>query len=90
MILKKKRFEIFNCGYGYGFSVKEILHKFNYISKKKIKYKIGERRKSDIIISIANPNKLIKLTKWRPKYNSLVHVLKSSLNWYKKNVNNKN
>ena len=90
LILKKKRFEIFNCGYGYGFSVKEILHKFNNISKKKIKYKIGERRKSDIIISIANPNKLIKLTKWRPKYNSLVHVLKSSLNWYKKNVNNKN
>ena len=87
LILKKKMFKIFNCGYGYGFSVKEILEKFNLILNNKIKYTIGKRRTSDIVISIANPNKLIKATKWKPKYNNLTYLLKSSFNWYKKNIN---
>ena len=85
-IIKKKIFKIFNCGYGYGFSVKEIFQKFNSITKNKISYKIGKRRKSDIVISISNPNKLIKYTQWKPKQNNLTHVLKSSLNWYKKSM----
>ena len=85
-IIKKKIFKIFNCGYGYGFSVKEIFQKFNSITKNKISYKIGKRRKSDIVISISNPNKLIKYTQWKPKQNNLSHVLKSSLNWYKKSM----
>ena len=79
-------FKILNCGYGYGFSVKEILKKFNLISKNKVNYKIGKRRKSDIVISISNPKKLIKLTNWKPKYNDLSYLLKSSLDWYKKNI----
>ena len=84
-IIKKKIFKIFNCGYGHGFSVKEILKKFNSISKDKIEFKIGKRRKSDIVISIANP-KINKIFRWKPKYNNLAYVLKSSLNWYKKSV----
>ena len=85
-IIKKKIFKIFNCGYGYGFSVKEIFQKFNSITKNKISYKIGKRRKSDIVISISNPDKLIKYTQWKPKQNNLTHVLKSSLSWYKKSM----
>ena len=86
LIIKKRVFKIFNCGYGYGFSVKEIFQKFNSITKNKINYKVGKRRKSDIVISISNPNKLIRYTKWKPRFNNLTHVLKSSLNWYKKSI----
>ena len=87
LILKKKMFKIFNCGYGNGFSVKEILQKFILISKNKINFKIGKRRNSDIVISIANSQKLVREIKWKPKYNNLNYLLKSSLNWYKKNIN---
>ena len=83
-VLNKKIFKIFNCGYGNGFSVMEILKKFNAISNRKIKFKIGKRRDSDIIISIADPKELVKFTKWKPKYNNLSLIVKSSLNWYKK------
>ena len=86
LIQKKKIFKIFNCGYGNGFSVNQILRKFNFLLKNKINYKIGKRRNSDIIISIANPNKLIKETNWRPKFNNLDYILKSSLSWYRKNI----
>mgnify|MGYP001185138476 CR=1 FL=1 len=86
LIQKKKMFKVFNCGYGHGFSVNQILKKFNSLLKNKIDYKIGKRRNSDIVISIANPNKLIKYTNWRPKFNNLNYILKSSLSWYRKNT----
>ena len=86
-LLKKKMFKVFNCGYGYGFSVKQILEKFNSISKNRINFKIGKRRPNDIIISISNPQKLFKFIRWQPKKNKLSHVVKSSLNWYKKMSN---
>jgi len=84
LLLKNRIFEIFNCGYGHGFSVKQILNRFSYISKKKMKFKIGKRRPKDIIVSVANPKRLIKFIKWKPKYNNLSHIVKSSLKWYKK------
>tara|TARA_Y100000768_G_C23924833_1_gene656931 strand:- start:27 stop:989 length:963 start_codon:yes stop_codon:yes gene_type:complete len=86
LILRKKLFKIFNCGYGNGFSVKQILKKFNKLLNKKIDFKIGKRRTSDIVISIANSDKLIRETDWRPKYNNLTYILKSSLGWYKENI----
>ena len=85
-VLNKKIFKIFNCGYGNGFSVMEILKKFNSLSNRKIKFKIGKRRDSDIIISIADPKELVKFTKWKPKFNNLSLIIKSSLNWYKKKI----
>ena len=86
LVLKKKIFKIFNCGYGEGFSVKQILDTFNKMSKKKIKYKVGKRRVSDIVVSIANPKKLKHLTGWKPKFDNLEQIVKSSLKWYKKNI----
>ena len=87
LLLKNKIFKIFNCGYGHGFSIKQILKRFSYISKKKVKFKIGKRRPKDIIVSVANPKRLIKFTKWKPRYNNLSHIVKSSLKWYKKMSN---
>ena len=82
--MKKKVFKILNCGYGQGFSIKEILTTFNSILKKDIEYRVGKERPKDIKISISNPNKLIKTIKWKPKYNNLSDLLNSSLKWYKK------
>ena len=47
-------------------------------------YKVGKRRPADIVISIANPKKLIKFTNWKAEHSNLTHIVKSSLNWYKK------
>ena len=84
VLFKNRTFKILNCGYGYGFSVKQILDQFSLVSKKKVKFKIGKRRPKDIIISIANNKRLTNFIRWKPKYNNLSHVVKSSLKWYKK------
>ncbi len=84
LIKRNKIFYTLNCGYGVGFSVLDIFNKFVKISKKKIHYKVTKRRKKDIAFSVANPMKLRKLINWKPKYQSLDKLIKSSLDWYKK------
>ena len=82
--LNKSFYEVYNCGYGKGFSVLEIVNAFEKIIKKKIDYKIGKRREGDAKIAVANVEKLFKEFNWKPKRNDLEIILRSSLNWEKK------
>ncbi len=82
--LKCESSEIFNCGYGYGFSVKEVINTVKKVSGVDFKTEIVDKRAGDPAILIANSDKLQKLTNWRPKYNSLELICKSALEWEKK------
>jgi len=86
-LLKKNKSQIFNCGYGYGFTVKEVVDTFNKISKNKINYIYRDRRAGDVGVLISNSNKIKKILKWKSKYESLKEILKSHLQWEKK-INN--
>lgn len=83
-LMKNNEFNIFNCGYGEGFSVKEVLTKYNEILNNKIKFKVGPRRPGDSKLVVANPNKFIKTMSWKPKYNNLKYILKTAYEWEKK------
>ena len=83
-LLKNNESNIFNCGYGKGYSVLQVVRTFNKINNKKIKIKYGNRRKGDIYKLVAKTNKIKKKLKWLPKYNSLKKILISSLKWEKK------
>ena len=76
--------DIFNCGYGSGFSVLEVTIEMEKILNKKLNIKIGKRREGDIPYSVASSAKFKKKFNWMPKYNDLNDILKSSLNWEKK------
>lgn len=84
LLVKKNIFQKLNCGYGFGVSVLQILKEFIKVSKKKINYRFIKKRKGDIVYSVADPSKLKKFIKWKPKNHSLNQLVKSSLNWYKK------
>ena len=81
---KNNKSKILNCGYGKGYSILEVVNSMNSISKKKIKIIFGKRRKNDIEISISNTKKFQKYIKWKPKYNDLKYILRSSYEWEKK------
>ena len=83
-LLKYNKSNVFNCGYGKGYSVLQVIREFNKINKKKIKIKFGNRRKGDIYKLVAKVNKIKQNLKWYPKYNSLKKILLSSLEWEKK------
>lgn len=78
-------FKIYNVGTGIGTSVLELIHLFENVNKIKLNYKIGERRKGDVITAYANTSKIKEELNWSTKY-SLENALKSALNW-EKNIN---
>ena len=76
--------KILNCGYGKGISVKSVAKEFSKFTKKGLKIIEAPRRKGDLIKIIASTKNLNKFIKWKPKYNSLKIMVKSSILWEKK------
>ena len=83
-LVNKKHSNIFNCGYGRGFSVKNVVSTFNKILGYQINAQIGKRRPGDCKKIIANNQKFKKYFNWKPKYNNLDIIIKTALNWEKK------
>ena len=83
-LIKKNKSKIFNCGYGIGTSVKEVVKVLNKILSDQISTKIGKRRSGDSKKVVANTTKFYKYFSWKPKYNNLKFILNTSLNWEKK------
>lgn len=83
-IKNKNKSLIINCGYGKGYTVMEVIKNYEKIIKKKIIIKNVKRRMGDIPISFAKTSLLKKLLKWRPRFNNLTLIIKSSLEWQKK------
>jgi len=83
-LFKNNQSDIFNCGYGKGFSVKEVIETYNKFLEKKIKYKIGPKRPGDSKLVVANPDKFNKTLNWQPKFDNLEYILKTAYEWEKK------
>ena len=76
--------KILNCGYNRGISVLEVAKAFKKQSSKKVEILISKRRKGDLVKIIASNNMLKKFIKWKPKFNNLNTIVKSCINWEKK------
>ena len=76
--------KILNCGYNKGISVLEVAKEFKNQSSKKVEILISKRRKGDLVKIIASNKKLKKFIKWKPKFNNLNKIVKSCINWEKR------
>jgi len=74
---------VLNCGYGKGYSVKQIVDIFKKI-KKGVDVQYQKRRPGDIAQVYANTKKFKKILKWRPKYNNIKLIIHSAIKWEKK------
>ena len=87
LVLKKisssKKSLILNCGYGKGYSVKEIVEIFKKI-KKGVIVKYKKKRIGDVAQIYSDNSKLKKILKWKPKFNNIQTILKSAIKWEKK------
>ena len=86
-LLKNKKINnkplIVNCGYGKGYSVKEVVDIFKSI-KKNVVVSYKRRRRGDIDQIFANTQKLKKILNWKPKFNNIKEIILSSIKWEKK------
>lgn len=78
LINNKKHENIYNVGYGYGYSVLEIVNAAKEVLNKNIKYKICERRPGDPPILIADSSKIQKDLNWHPKNNNIHEIISSA------------
>ena len=83
-LLKNLESNLFNCGYGNGFSVLDVVNATNSIYQNKIIYKFSNRREGDVEKLIADTSKISKYIKWQPKYNDLKEIINSSIKWEEK------
>ena len=88
-LLKTKSSHIFNCGYGKGYSVMEVVKAFSKILNKEIKHKFGPRREGDSQMIVANVDKFDEYFSWKPKFNNLEQIIKTAFEWEKKLNNTK-
>ena len=86
-LVSKQESNIINCGYGKGFSVKDVLKIVNQVNDKPISIKNGDRRAGDPSMLVSNVSKLHSLFDWQPKYNDLSFIIKTSIDWEKKLLN---
>ena len=76
-----KKSEVFNVGYGVGFSVKEVINIIKEVSGIDFKVIAGKRREGDPANLVSNNEKILKNTSWKPKYNDLRLIAKSAYLW---------
>lgn len=76
--------QILNCGYGHGFSVKEVLAVVKEISGVNIKVIESPRRPGDPASLTSKAELIRKVTGWTPKHDDLKLIVKTALEWEKK------
>ena len=83
-LLDKNQSNIFNCGYGKGYSVLEVINAANKITSNKIKFEYDKRRPGDAEKLVSNVNKLHQNINWKPKFDDLDFIIQTAINWEKK------
>ncbi len=83
-LLENLESNLFNCGYGNGFSVLDVINTANKLYQNKIDYKFSDRRNGDVEKLIAETSKIMKYINWKPKYNDLNKIISSSVKWEEK------
>jgi len=76
--------EVLNCGYGHGFSVKEVLARVIEVTGIKIKIDESPRRPGDPASLTAKADRIQNVIGWKPKYDDLNLIIKSAYEWEKK------
>lgn len=70
-----------NCGYGHGFSVREVIDTLNAQLDTPVRVEETDRRAGDPPSLIADTSKIHELMSWQPEYDDLHEIIRSALNW---------
>jgi UDP-glucose 4-epimerase len=73
-----------NCGYGRGYSVREVLDVVNRVSDRPIDVRSDVRRPSDPAELVADPSQIRDLFGWHPQNDDIELIVSSALQWERK------
>jgi UDP-glucose 4-epimerase len=73
-----------NCGYGHGYSVREVLSSVEKVAGLKLNIREEARRAGDPPALIAKADKVRKILGWTPKLDDIDLIVRTSLDWEKR------
>lgn len=73
--------EIFNCGYGRGYSVLEVIETVRKVSGKPLDARLVGRRPGDPAAIVASNDKIRKTLGWQPQLDDLEKIVSHALAW---------
>lgn len=82
--LQHPQFEVFNCGYGHGYSVQEVVTAMKKVSGVDFVVKQGPRREGDPTEVVADVSKMTRVLGWKARYDDLEVICRSAYEWEKK------
>jgi UDP-glucose 4-epimerase len=72
---------VFNCGYGRGFSVREVIAAVERASNRRVPTRELPPRPGDLAMVVADSTRLKRRLRWRPRYDNLDLIVRDALNW---------
>ena len=73
-----------NCGYGHGYSVREVLQAVEKVNGAPLNISEEERRAGDPPELVAIAEKVRSVLGWKPQYDDLDSIVRTSLEWERK------
>ncbi|MFN3740763.1 MAG: UDP-glucose 4-epimerase GalE [Thermodesulfovibrionales bacterium] len=76
--------DIFNCGYGHGYSVREVVKTVIKVTGIRIPLEETDRREGDPPVLISDNSKIKKKLGWTPLFDDLEYIIKTAWEWERK------
>jgi len=70
-----------NCGYGRGYSVREVIEVLNRVSGRPLTVRYAPRRAGDVATLVADASRLRAILDWAPEHEDLDVILRTALEW---------
>ncbi len=77
-----RRSEIYNLGYGNGYSVAEVVEMARQVTRRWISTEAAPRRAGDPPVLIAGSDKIMRDLGWNPRHSELDHIIESAWRWH--------
>jgi len=83
-LLETGKSRVFNCGYGHGYSVKEVVKTAQKVTGRDFTTEDVERRPGDTPILVADSSRLKEELRWEPLHDNLEFIIKTAWEWERK------
>ena len=71
----------FNCGYGHGYSVLEVIKAVKRVSGRDFTVRFGPRRPGDPAVIVADARRIRAQLGWTPRFDNLDTIVEHALAW---------
>lgn len=80
-LIQGGRSDIFNCGYGHGYSVREVIDIAKKVSGVDFPVVEVERREGDPAALTAQSDKILRGLGWQPRHDDLEYIVRTAWQW---------